>query len=120
MNKYWQSIYVVIALILGLSLATCANEGRIRAKLLVDTPIGSSFEEVLAFCERRKLKCAQSSTAGYLNQDTGKGVGVRSILTVINERKYTPFTITSISAFWGFDQDGKLLDIWIWKTTDAP
>lgn len=118
--KYWQLMSVVLVLVLGLLLMAYSEEGRTRDALLQQTPMGSSFEDVQVYCVKNSLKCAQSSTAGYLNQDTGKTVGVRSIWAVVKERSYNPFMKTSISVFWGFDQDGKLLDIWVWKTTDAP
>lgn len=118
--KYWKLRGIVTALILGLLLMACSEEGRMRDALLQQTPIGSNFEEVRAYCARSNLKCAQSSTAGYLNQDTGKVIGVRSIWAVVKERNDIPLMKISISVFWGFSQDGKLLDIWVWKTIDAP
>jgi len=26
---------------------------------------------------------------------------------------------TYVTIFWGFDSDGKLIDIWVWKTRDV-
>lgn len=87
--------------------------------MLQETPIGTSFDDVKSFCDKAKLKCADSKTAGYLNQDTGQVVGVSSIWAVIEERKDMPMTTTSISAYWGFNKDKKLVDIWVWKTIDT-
>ena len=111
---------VLFALVMGAALTACSNVGQIRKQLLEKTPIGSDMAKVLMFCALEKLKCNRSDTAGYLDQDTGKGVGVKSIWGVLTERKTTPLTITTVEVYWGFDNDGRLIDIWVWKTTDAP
>ena len=111
---------LVFATAIGMAMVACSDESHVRSELLQKTPIGTSFEEILSYCANRNLKCRQSNTAGYLNQKTGQVVGVRSIWTVLSERKETPLTISSISAYWGFDKEGRLLDIWVWKTVDAP
>lgn len=111
---------LIIAMLFGFVLMACREEQGIREKLLKDTPTGTSFEEVKAFCAKSKFKCANSTTAGYLNQDTGQVIGVSSIWAVIDERKSMPMLTTSISAYWGFDKEKKLVDIWVWKTIDGP
>jgi hypothetical protein len=90
-----------------------------RQEILGETPVGSTFEQVLQYCARRKLKCYLSKTAGFLNQDTGKAVGTESIWAQISEQSF--FLIeSSVTAYWGFGNDGRLLDIWVWRTNDAP
>lgn len=113
---YW----ALFALVIGATLTACANENQTRKQLFEKTPVGSGMAQVMTFCKHENLKCNRSDTAGYLDQDTGKIVGVKSIWGVLAERKTTPLTITSVSAYWGFDKDGHLIDIWVWKTTDAP
>jgi hypothetical protein len=114
-------ILLIVFIFFGVAaIAACANEVQERKELLEKTPIGASFDEVLAFCALRKLKCKQSKTAGYFHHKSGKTVGVQSIWAGISEQKETPLTVTTFSAYWGFDKDGKLLDIWVWKTVDAP
>lgn len=98
----------------------CNNENQIKKQLLEKTPVGSNMEQILAFCSQEKLKCNRSDTAGYLDQDSGEVVGVKSIWGVLKEQKATPLTITSVSAYWGFDKDGRLIDVWVWKTSDTP
>lgn len=112
--------FVLAILIVVAAITGCVNEDRIRKKLLEKTPIGSDFEQVMAFCASSHIRCHRSETTGYLNQHTGKVVGVKSIWSTISERKDTPLSITSVSAYWGFDENGKLIDIWVWKTIDAP
>lgn len=120
MNMCRQFVRGITALVLGLALVACSSEYQMRTQLLEKTPIGSSFDQVLEHCSKFNLKCFQSSTAGYLNQATGKVVGVRSIWAVVDEHKDAPLKIVSIAAYWGFDSNGKLIDIWVWKTIDAP
>ena len=105
---------------LSVTLKACESEHQVREQLLSTTPIGTTFEQVLSFCAAKKLKCRQSRTAGFLNQETGNVVGVQAIWAVVSESKTGPLSIASISAYWGFDGDGRLLDIWVWKTVDAP
>lgn len=120
MNKQQVWLTTAFAFLLGLMLMSCAEKNQIRTRLLEETPIGSSFDQVLAYCKKLELKCSQSSTAGFLNQDTGDVVGVMSIWAVVNEHKTSPLSIRSTAVYWGFGGDGKLIDIWVWKTTDAP
>lgn len=120
MGKQWAWLTTTLVFLLGLMLMSCAEENQVRTRLLEETPIGSSFDQVLAYCKKMELKCSQSSTAGFLNQDTGDVVGVMSIWAVISEQRTSPLSIRSTAAYWGFGNDGKLLDIWVWKTTDAP
>jgi hypothetical protein len=111
-----------LAAILGIlvNFGACASEANTRSHLLRQTPIGTTFDKVWEYCQSRKLKCYKSTTAGYLNQKTGKTVGVSSIWAVVKERKPTPLTAESTSAYWGFGTDNLLIDVWVWKTIDAP
>ncbi len=72
------------------------------------------------FCAVRKLVCKQSLTAGYMNQDSNVVVGSSSIWAVVSEERIAPLMVRSVEAFWGFDREGRLLDIWVWSTIDAP
>jgi hypothetical protein len=86
---------------------------------LKSTPLGSDYQQVLSFCTSKRLKCHSSETSGYLNQDTNRTVGVQSVWGVVQESKAIPFFQTTTEAFWGFDANGKLIDVWIWKTNDS-
>jgi hypothetical protein len=92
-----------------------------RYMLLRAAPKGSSMEQVLALCQKRGFRCQRSDTAGFLNQDTGQAVGVRSVWATIKTGRslMLPF-VSSTAAYWGFDQEGRLLDVWVWRTIDAP
>ena len=110
---------IIFAFLASATLLSCNKEEDFRALLHIKTPIGSNISEVRKFCSSEKFKCNQSDTAGYLNQHTGKVIGVKSIWGVIKEVNIIPLTTTSFSAYWGFDKDGRLLDIWVWKTIDG-
>jgi hypothetical protein len=92
-----------------------------RYMLLRAAPKGSSMEQVLALCQKRGFQCHRSDTAGYLNQDTDQVVGVRSVWGRIKMvRPLVLPIVSSTEANWGFDQEGRLLDVWVWRTIDAP
>ena len=96
-----------------------SSEARIRASLLSQTPIGTSSTVVHAFVERQGwLARNYVGNTGFLRQESGKPsdvVGVSSIKGNIGD--YGPMNIT---AFWGFDSKSQLIDIWVWRTIDAP
>lgn len=117
---FLQHPFFIGAIIIILAIAGCKTSGE-RDELLKATPKGSSIEQVLNFCRSNGLQCNHSDTAGYLDQDTGKEVGVRSVWANLHvEKKNALPIISTTSAYWGFDRDGKLLDIWVWHTSDAP
>ena len=104
-----------------ISQSLLRSESNIRASLLKRTPIGSDAAEVRS--------CVQSSgwldpryigSSGFLKQEPGRRneiVGVSSICGQLGHY-WLPFR-TDVTAFWGFDNAGKLIDVWVWKTTDA-
>ena len=100
-------------------MTSCADESTERARIVEATPIGVSFAKVLSFCKSKYVRCSSSETAGYLNQNTNKSVGVQSIWSVTDQHKYLVFFQETTSVYWGFDKDGKLIDIWVNKVTDA-
>ena len=57
---------------------------------------------------------------GYLDQ-RGRAnhvVGVRRICTELGSYQGLPFR-TDVTVLWGFDQQGKLIDLWVWKEQDG-
>lgn len=98
----------------------CMNEDQIRKQILEEIPIGKKISDVNAFCVRKNLACSFSDTAGYWNQYTAKTVGVKSIWAVLNEYRTTPLTTTTVTVYWGFDGEEKLVDVFVWRTIDAP
>ena len=96
------------------------SEAGIRESLLSQTPIGTNSTEVRAYVDGHGwLVRNYVGHTGFLKQEFGKKkdevVGVTSIQGNIGD--YGPMNIT---AFWGFDSKNQLIDIWVWRTFDAP
>ncbi len=116
----WKVLTSITLLLIGIIFFSCASEDQIKRELLKKTPVGSSIAQMMELCGNKSWKCNYSDTAGYLDQRTGKTVGVKSVWGLLSEYKTTPLTIVSVEAYWGFDKYGNLIDIWVGKTTDAP
>ncbi len=113
---------MVIALLVS-SCASLWSESKIRASLLKQTPLGSSLSEVRALVAKRGWldQSYTGTNSGYYRQEPGERaytVGVASICGQLGHY-YHPFR-TDVTAFWGFNADERLIDVWVWKTTDAP
>jgi hypothetical protein len=115
-----RSVYRVLLLTAGsalcVALASCTPSSRYRQRLLEATPVGTTFEQVLRYCNTSKLTCKSSHTAGYFNQETQKAIGVESIWAVVSDDALQ----SSVEAYWGFSPDHRLMDVWTRRTTDAP
>lgn len=101
-------------------------ESSIRASLLKETPLGSTSQEVRALVEKRGwLDRNYIGSSGFLRQVAGAPaveVGVTSLRGELGHYWELPRPLpfrTDVTAFWGFDKEGHLIDIWVWKTTDA-
>ena len=105
-----------IALLVGIPLIMKAanplhrDSESLRNNILKLTPIGSSMEDVIAVIESN-----EKWGNPYIDYDHGypeygeTRIGVQSIRVSLGEY-YDPF-IVFVTAFWGFDNDGKLVDI---------
>src|SRR5688572_25621628 len=97
------------------------SENSIRATLLKHTPLGTKSEEVRAYVEKRGwLDRRYTGEGGYLKQEPGVPpmvVGVSSIKGKLGHY-YLPLR-ADVTAFWGFDAEGRLIDVWVWKTVDG-
>ena len=121
---------IVLVIILGIALTLYLNplrrsEEKIREKMLELTPIGTSMEDVVKVVEgNNKWEIAWISyDRGYIIQEPGKPrttIGEKSIRVFIGEYPFGEgiFT-TAVTVFWGFDENIKLIDVWVWKTTDS-
>jgi len=90
-------------------------EARIEKDILALTPIGTSFDDVLSVIDNQKDWRIRyiDQDHGFSHPESGKTVGKMSIRVFIGD--YTNIFMTSVTVFWGFDEDGKLIDIYIWK-----
>ena len=94
-------------------------EGRVRKEILEKTPIGIKFEEVLRFCKDQNLNCSSSKNTGYFDRNDKKEVGIQSIWVVLEKKVTSPVTVRWIGAYWGFDENGELIDVMIRRTVDS-
>lgn len=111
---------VIVAIVIWMtSYSLFRSEASIRTSLLKQTPLGTSSTNVRAFVEKQGwLVRNYVGNTGFLKQESSKPneeVGVSSIRGNLGD--YGPMNIT---AFWGFDNSNRLIDVWVWRTYDAP
>ena len=120
---------IIFAVVVGLSIIGCSSvglrrsDGKIHASLMALTPLGSTPEQVLAFVKQQGWRHSEyHPNTGFLKQERPEieVVGASSINASLGDYHSSPFLITNVSAFWGFDQKRRLIEIWIWRTTDGP
>ena len=93
----------------------------IEGSLLRMAPLGSSPAEVLQAIEQKRWTHGAVRGVGFVKQESNRRmeiVGTKSVDAHLGD--YGIFLKTSVDACWGFDADGKLIAVWVWKTTDAP
>lgn len=97
------------------------TEASIRASLLEQMPLGSKAENVRTWVEQAGwLDHQYNGSSGYLRQESGRPgqiVGVTSICGHLGTY-YAPLRV-DVTVFWGFDVNGRLIDVWVWKTIDS-
>jgi len=111
-------VLVCIAALAGNPLRR--SEANIEASLLTFAPLGSSVIEVLHALEKEGL-FARLVSGGVNKQKPGtpeRVVGVKAMDVPLGEYR-SPF-VTRVSAIFAFDAAGKLIDVWVLKTADAP
>jgi hypothetical protein len=123
-NQRLKIIFVLVTVAVVVAIVSIPRSLRmpasfIEASLLKMTPIGSTSGEVQRRLEAKGFHSTLTPTGFYKQEHPGKPevVGTSSIRVELGEYR-TPF-VTSVSAFWGFDKEGKLIDVWVWKEVDA-
>ena len=107
-----------------LLVAGCAlrrSESDIRAELLERAPLGSSMSDVRSLIQERSWEVAyDDESRGFLDQRVRppQVVGTSSIRAELGNYQGLPWR-TFVTVFWGFDAEGKLIDVWVWKTHDT-
>lgn len=120
------AVFVFLVVAGGLALAILPNwrwhlsTDRIESRLLIETPIGSSEDQVLANLHAKGLKpvplwrgIVAANTMYPPNTITG------SSFTHAVVGEYTLIFTTSVEAFYIFGQDQLLVEIAVRKTTDS-
>lgn len=93
----------------------------IRNSLLMETPVGSDIQDVRVFLEERGWRDrGHLEDRGVLKTEGGLvTIGSRSLRAELGAYQGIPFR-THVSAFYAFDDHGKLIDLWVAKTREAP
>ena len=122
--KTWLRIVLSLALFLeaGCAIALRRDSDQIEASLLKLTPLGSNSEAVLDLVKKKGWR-----SSGYIEQHgfykqqgtKNETVGVFCIQASLGDYYAFPLGTTNAMAFWGFDKDRRLIQIWVWKTTDS-
>jgi hypothetical protein len=83
------------------------------------TPLGISYEKAAELLTKRFARVDKNEKTGFFLQEIThhEVVGVRSIEVHLGDYFQAPLGRTSVDAFWGFDSNGRLMKIWVWKTT---
>ena len=106
---------IVSALLISIVLYIAANplrgsEAEIRDRLLTETPLGSTYDKVLAY----------SKTRGWDSPSTQNRAGIPAaqLWCLLGEYQGIPFVV-SVSAYWEFDATSRLQRIRVVKTRDG-
>jgi hypothetical protein len=121
-NRAPTFLVAAIALVL-LGACTVSNHLRrpvseIRESLLREKPIGTAIAEIESWLTAEKKLSAKKGMTGYFT-DKGQVVGVRSVSVLLGEYRSYGILPTSVEAFWGFDANGALVDLWVRKSVDS-
>lgn len=102
------------------------SEEQIREKLLEETPFGTHMEDVIKYIGSKKKLSKKKWEVTYISHEHGfthqrvyprRIVGEKSIRASLGD--YGIIFETNVTVFWGFDENSKLIDIWVWKTIDS-
>jgi hypothetical protein len=104
------------------------KDADLQQRIFTETPLGSSMSQVEDVIRREGWDRIRIDRAhGFLDQRERRArrsgtlpqtVGMMSIQANAGDFQGVPFQ-SNVTVFWGFDQDGKLIDAWAWRTTDA-
>jgi hypothetical protein len=125
------TVKALLGVTLGFTLVGCTSPGLLRshqgieASLLKLTPLGSSPEAVLEVAKSKGWKDVHiDSKRGFTKHEGARirdypTIGVSSVEASLGDYWNFPIGSTNATAFWGFDKDRRLIEIWVWKTTDS-
>lgn len=96
-------------------------EPLLRSYVLYNTPIDSKFDKVERIIKKKNWEIAYTDKSkGFWDQrsSSNKKTGVMSIRASLGDYQGIPF-VCNVTVFWGFNAEGNLIDIWVWKTWDG-
>jgi len=117
-----------LAIILAIAIPIMLNPLRrpissVRKYVLSHTPIGMSMDEVKTVIEEQKWGIAFESTEqGYSNSRLPPGqriIGEKHIYSYMGTSRVALIVPVLVSVYWGFDEDGKLIDVYVVKILSA-
>lgn len=130
------SAVIIISVVVVLSNPLRSSNESIRTTMLKLTPIGTSMEDVVEVVEgNEKWKIRSVRDYGYLLVNgipsfpyfspIGEGgydykhpiIGEKSMRVYLGD--YRTIFVTSVSVFYAFDENSKLIDIAVLKETDS-
>ena len=112
--------FVVICVLLIVVLNPLRrSEAGIRRWVLSNTPLGSSREVVKQeTTERGWVIWEERTDVGVYNDKTGRGIGSGRIIADVGSYRSGLF-MTYVQVRWAFDDDDRLIDVVIVKSTDS-
>jgi hypothetical protein len=110
-------------------LAGCSSVGplyrsddKLRASILEHTPLGSSRDQVYAFIHKQHWTFDDDETA-MLDENFLKNhsdVGASMVDCNIGTTIFVTFPFeTDVRAYWDFDKQDRLIDVWVNKDNDS-
>ena len=94
----------------------------IQSDFLKRFPVGSTMDEIEKSLQAEGMTLKVSKNTGFSRweKEDFVEIGKRSIRVELGEYRSSLLTITSVTAFWAFDEQNKLIEVWVWKTIDGP
>ena len=122
--KIFVLFFCVMCMTGGCAISLRQPAEEIRRKLFEEFPIKSSFEQIAFELKSKGLHPKIRKTTGFLKQELFSPVevvGSKSIRVHLGSYSNCtfPFFTEQVTAFFGFNDEEELIDIWIWKDTDS-
>jgi len=128
-RKRSRTILICLLLVVAVIVVTIASNPlrrsneTIRENILKITPLGTSMEDVIKAIEENgweldyvnEMYGFGRTESGYRITDKPDLYGVKSVGATLGIY-YTPF-ITYVEVGWGFDENSKLINVGVWKST---
>lgn len=122
MKQVFSVLFILFSLLLFGCNELSRSEEKIKAEILNHVPWGTDISKVVDYLQTRNYEIGFiDKNDGFLDQRVrpAKETGEMSVRANFgNYREF--FFLTNVTVYFAFDKDGKLFDIWVWKTTDAP
>ena len=120
--------YLAIGLILLASVAAFVlanplrySENHIKGQLLRRAPLGTTMTDVQQLIESKGWVVSDyRDDVGFFDQRPAANaiVGKKHIRAELGSYQDIPFR-AYVTVFWGFDEQSRLIDVWVWKTWDG-